>query len=110
MCLQNQRLVASVFPLGQEQEKEGRVGKVWNRYQRQHRRELPKEERRDLFVPAGPVKTERRIPRSVQAQGGGAVVKTDALGWSFSMRKACVAVDGHVPTRGWEKIAVFLKD
>lgn len=23
--------------------------------------------------------------------------------------KACVAVDGHVPTRGWEKIAVFLK-
>ena len=54
--------------------------------------------------------TERRIPRIVQAQGGGAVVKTDALGWSFSMRKACVAVDGHVPTRGWEKIAVFLKD
>lgn len=38
------------------------------------------------------------------------MVKTDTLGWSFSMRKACVAVDGHVPTRGWEKIAVFLKD
>lgn len=54
--------------------------------------------------------TERRILGSVQAQGGGAVVKTDTLGWSFSMRKACVAVDGHVPTRGWEKIAVFLKD
>lgn len=58
MCLQNQRLVASVFSLGQEQEKKRREGKVWNRYQRQHRRELPKEERRDLFVPAGPLKEE----------------------------------------------------
>lgn len=44
MYLQNQRLVVSVFSLGQEQEKERREGKVWNRYQRQHRRELPKEE------------------------------------------------------------------
>lgn len=85
------------------------MGKVWNRHQRQHRKEL-QEERRDLFVPAGPGKTERRIPGSVQAQGGGAVVKTDTLGWSSSMRKACVAMDGHVPTRGWEKTAVFLKD
>lgn len=53
LCLENQRLVAAVFPLGQEREKEGRVGKVWNRYQRQHRRELPRRSEGIYSCPKG---------------------------------------------------------
>lgn len=46
---------------------------------RQHRRELPKGGVKG-FICAW---ATERIPGSVQAQGGGAVVKTDTLGWSF---------------------------
>lgn len=51
--LTKSKVVAAVFPLGQEREKEGRVGKVWNRYQRQHRRELPRRSEGIYSCPQG---------------------------------------------------------
>ena len=48
-------------------------------------------------MPAGPVETEEEF-------WGVFRPSSEALGWSFSMRQACAAANGHVPTCGWERL------